>query len=285
MASQTQPRRVRSIRDLSRPSAHPLPRRLLGAAFTLIELLVVIAIVAVLAGMLMPVVNLVRDSARGIQCLSNLRQIGCAVISYASESEGSLPYSWIPAPLADPAVYGGYSYASWAAPAAAGEYLDARLTANGYQWQPGAAPSGALHCPTSRFLYSPPSRILQYGLNIYLCPAVSGSWATSPPPKRLSSLRQASDLALATDSSEPRWAPGDTNLFTVGSNPTVYSSYPARPVSWTPANAPDNYPFRWVRRHHGTRANLLVCDGSTRAADISLDAQAKKVWVAIECVP
>ncbi|MCK6489138.1 MAG: type II secretion system GspH family protein [Planctomycetes bacterium] len=59
--------------------------------FTLIELLVVIAIVAVLAGMLLPAVNLVRAAARQSVCASQQRQILLAVISYAGEQEGLLP--------------------------------------------------------------------------------------------------------------------------------------------------------------------------------------------------
>lgn len=59
--------------------------------FTLVELLVVLAIVAVLAGLLMPVVGQVREAARGAGCLSNLRQVGMAFGTYADDWEGLWP--------------------------------------------------------------------------------------------------------------------------------------------------------------------------------------------------
>lgn len=52
------------------------------SGFTLIELLVVIGISGILLMMLLPSVQAARESARCISCVSNMRQIGLAVVQY-----------------------------------------------------------------------------------------------------------------------------------------------------------------------------------------------------------
>ena len=65
-------------------------RRRLG--FTLIELLVVIAIIAILAAILFPVFARARESARKIQCLSNVKNIAIAIQMYLTDYDKFPPY-------------------------------------------------------------------------------------------------------------------------------------------------------------------------------------------------
>jgi prepilin-type N-terminal cleavage/methylation domain-containing protein/prepilin-type processing-associated H-X9-DG protein len=61
------------------------------SGFTLIELLVVVAIIALLLGILMPVLGRVREQARAIGCRSNLNQYGIGMRMYLDDNDNFFP--------------------------------------------------------------------------------------------------------------------------------------------------------------------------------------------------
>lgn len=80
----------------------PTPAARGAGAFTLIELLTVITIVALLVGILLPAVGMVRDAARGTVCRGNLRQLVMAELGYADENEGRFTPSNLDAAAGSP---------------------------------------------------------------------------------------------------------------------------------------------------------------------------------------
>jgi len=134
--------------------------------FTLIELLVVIAIIAILAAILFPVFAQAREKARGIMCVSNLKQIGLAIIQYKQDNDEQY---------------------------AMGQWLDAQ--SNSHDWYEAVYPyvkngsvkpvtnggsgigmGGVWSCPSF-----PKLQEAEYGLNLQLAPGGNGTWASQQP--------------------------------------------------------------------------------------------------------
>jgi len=73
--------------------------------FTLLEALVVITILVVLAALVLPLMSRAAMSANSVKCTSNLRQIGTAMLLYATDNAGVLPASTHSARVAESWIY------------------------------------------------------------------------------------------------------------------------------------------------------------------------------------
>lgn len=77
--------------------------------FSLIELLVTIAIIAILAGLLLPMLNLVKAKGQAISCINNMRQLGTLFMQYSNDFDGYMLSMTVPVRPEDGGTYYSFS--------------------------------------------------------------------------------------------------------------------------------------------------------------------------------
>lgn len=238
--------------------SRPIPRRSCArgraraCAFTLIEMLVVIVIIAILVALVLPAMAKARDSARGVECLTRIKQWAIAFEEYADDNEGLMPregfhddgqvwwnnWNQIRNPQSQDVWYNALSdYVSVPSAASYGSAL-ARLSF--YER------ASSFHCPSARFPKSANTPTFQ----IALFSIAMNSQLIEPPD----------DVPTASIFKITR--PSTTVLFL--DNLLEGEARVVEQQSWNDLGQPAAMASRFSGVRHGKGGNLAFADGSAR---------------------
>jgi prepilin-type processing-associated H-X9-DG protein len=204
---------------------------------TLVEILVVITIIVVLAAIAMLGVARVRSAARGATCISNLRQVGGAMLSYATDKAGQLP------PLEDRTGSNDSLRGIWPQIIADGGYLERAPN-----------PKGKLTCGAGVWA-CPDCTVTQTNYNGF-----GGAEGTVMIVKK-GTLPGSGSLRLAEiPNPERTWLVGDTANVAKDLKTGWYAIW-ANPARWSSGHSP--------AARHGGKVNVCMVDGHVESLTMS----------------
>lgn len=227
-------------------------RHRLNRGFTLIELLVVISIIALLIAVLLPALSQARKTAKSMQCLANLKQIGTSVFMYAEDFDNKLPLGLVTAPTIPIA-----NATAWST------LLDGYLANGGMTYVLNPEYSDIFRCPDA----AKPEGKVHYSAHPRMFPDITNS--SIKEAYNIARIKRGSEVVMIMDGAQTGTGQnlGHATATAYGPWPIQNVYDPADATNGQQANAGINTDdalnagfFRW-RHAANTACNFVYADG------------------------